>query len=219
MLVPRMSPCCPSLSVKDGPTPVWIDPARDEPMYSPGAAMSGLVRPSRVGPREEKPERLPTPESVLSTAGVVPPVTLIQWSLSAYEPAVMAYFAVPGMPTLFPRFEALRLTNLRNPASASSHTSNVGEEEPVLFVVIWTVQVPVRGATTGLHEELSQIWMNASLSPFRGSGPLVASTWIAPSVVQTIPESTPRAAPTTVPVGVTMLTVELSAPLYQTSSQ
>ena len=47
-------------------------------MYSPGAAMSGLIRPSRVGPRDEKPERLPTPESVLSVAVVVPPSALIQ---------------------------------------------------------------------------------------------------------------------------------------------
>src|SRR2546425_5444976 len=131
----------------------------------------------------------------------------------------MAYFAVPGMPTLFPRFELLRLTNVRNPASASFHRSNVGEEEPTLFVVIRTVHVPVRGATTGLHEELSQIWTNASLSPFSGSGPLVASTWIAPSPEQTMPESAPRAALTVMPVGVIMLTVTLSAPLDQMSSQ
>src|SRR5437879_12122300 len=131
----------------------------------------------------------------------------------------MAYFAVPGMPTLDPMLEVARPTNPRVPASDSSHRSNVGEGEPTPFVAIRIVQTPVIGATTGLHDELSQIWTNASLSPFSGSGPLVALTWIAPSGEQTMPESAPRAALTVMPVGLIMLTVTLSAPLYQTSSQ
>src|SRR5207245_6901891 len=99
--------------------------------------------------------------------------------------SVMAYFAVPGMPTLDPMLEVARPTNPRVPASDSSHRSNVGEGEPTPFVAIRIVQTPVIGATTGLHDELSQIWTNASLSPFSGSGPLVALTWIAPSDEQT----------------------------------
>src|SRR2546426_12612443 len=131
----------------------------------------------------------------------------------------MADLAVPGMPTLVPLLAVASPTNARVPASASSHRSNVGAGEPTPFVAIRTVHTPVRGATTGLHDELSQICTNASLSPFSGSGPLVASTWIAPSAEQTIPESAPRAALTVMPVGEIMLTVALSAPLYQTSSQ
>src|SRR6266508_1124783 len=126
----------------------------------------------------------------------------------------MAWRAVPGTPTLLPRFEVARLTKKRNPASASFHRSNDGAGETRPLVVMRIVQVPLRGVAAGLQELLSQICTKTSLSPFAGSGAFVASTCTAPSAVQTIPESAPRAAPTAIALGVTICMVTLSAPSY-----
>src|SRR5439155_26344236 len=99
-------------------------PASDVPMSWAGAATSGLILPSRVGPSEEKPGRLPTRETVLRVAIVCAPLTLMKRSLSAYEPAVIAWRDVPGMPTLLPRLDTPRLTNPAAAASDSFHRSN-----------------------------------------------------------------------------------------------
>src|SRR5882762_2270097 len=105
------------------------------------------------------------------------------------------------------------------PASASFHRLNEGAGEALTLVVTRMAQVPLRGDTTGAHALLSQICTNASLSPFTGSAAFVASTWIAPSAVQTMPESTPRAAPTVMAVGLTISTVTASGPSYHKSIQ
>src|SRR5262245_6389837 len=195
-------------------------PASDEPTNSPGAAISGLIRPSRVGPRPEKPDRLPTPPAVESPAIVWVPCTLIQRSLSAYEPAVMSWRAVPGTPALLAVVNVARCTSDVLPASASFQRSNDGAEDNRVLVVTRIVQMPLSGGTTGAHRLLSQIWTNTSLSAFTGSGAFDASTCTAPWLVHTTPESTPRAAPTvTAGVGVTISTVTASGPSYQRSSQ
>src|SRR5437762_2513976 len=60
-------------------------------MLSPGATMSGLVRPSRVGPRLEKKSRK-IPSEWLALAGST--------EYSATEPTVMAFAAAPGDTTV-----------------------------------------------------------------------------------------------------------------------
>src|SRR6266581_1264074 len=131
----------------------------------------------------------------------------------------MACRDVPGIPTLLPRLDTARDTNLRAPTSAAFHRSNDGAGDARALLVMRIVQVPLRGATVGLQALLSQICTNTSLSPLTASGAFVASTCTAPSPVQTIPESAPRGAPTTIDVGLTIWRVTESAPLYQRSIQ
>src|SRR5262245_50030162 len=123
------------------------------------------------------------------------------------------------MPTLLPSIDVVRLTNVKAPADASSHRSNVGVGEASALLVIRIVQVPLRGGVGVPQVLLSQSCTNTSLSPLTGSALFEASTSMAPSVVQTTPESTPLAAPITKALGLSISSVMLSDPLYQTSSQ
>src|SRR6266850_1452909 len=119
---------------------------------------------------------------------------------------------------LLPSVETVRLTNPAADASDSFHRSNDGAGDASALLVMRIVQVPLRGGIDGLQALLSQIRTKTWLSPLTASGALVASTCTAPSPVQTIPESAPRAAPTMIDVGLTSWTVMESPPSYQRSS-
>src|SRR5438552_18268859 len=88
MLVPRRLPCWPSRSLR---VPLALGrklPASVDPTHSPGAATSGLVRPSRVGPSPEKLER--PPATLVAPGLLVPPLELTHCGLLPEAPAVRA---------------------------------------------------------------------------------------------------------------------------------
>ena len=146
------------------------------------------------------------------------PLESTQQFLLMYEPAVSAWRAVPGIDTDDPRVDAaIGMKPL--PIVAWFQTWKVPWPGGMTDGVIRIVQVPLAGGITGSQPGSSQISMNTSLSPLAGSGALVASIQMAPSVVQTIPESSPVAAVTLTPSGAVSWTLRSTAPSYQRSIQ
>src|SRR5687767_205784 len=84
-------------------------------MKTPGATMSGLIRPSPVGPRLEKPARLKPGIESGSGPGSTP--------VSAIAPTVMTFGAAPGDQIVHgpgPRFPAPTTTTRPSAIAASA---------------------------------------------------------------------------------------------------
>ena len=71
----------------------WLESA--DAIHPPGATMSGLIRPSAVGPRLLKPI-----DALKSSAGQVPGGGTVGRKFNE-APVVITFFELPGLPVLW----------------------------------------------------------------------------------------------------------------------
>src|ERR687896_136302 len=110
-------------NVTYGVAPLLPFAALAEVICTPGAATSGLIRPSTVGPRLEKPARLKPGIQESSRPGVTP--------VSAIAPTVSAFGAAPGPPIVQGAGPLLpAATRTTRPAATAASAASDAESVP-----------------------------------------------------------------------------------------